>query len=162
VKLDDGSAGIASLIFPLLGAISALSAGWLVDRTGGRFGPVVLPCLLGLVVVLCLLMWLPADAGAWPALLLIGAAAFFLIAPYTFCSGVMAVKFGGQRASATAAGIIDTAGYLGGVLSGSGIGRIAQTYGWSAAFGTLAAIAGLTLCVSMVYWTMEKCQWRSG
>jgi OPA family glycerol-3-phosphate transporter-like MFS transporter len=155
VKLDDGDAGMASFVFPLVGAISALSAGWFVDRLGGRFGPVVLPSLLALVVVLCLLMWLPGDAGTWLALLLIGAAAFFLIAPYTFCSGVIAVKFGGQRAAATAAGIIDTAGYLGAVLSGSGIGRIAQAYGWGAAFGALAGVAGLTLGVSLIYWIME-------
>jgi OPA family glycerol-3-phosphate transporter-like MFS transporter len=161
VKLDDGDAGMASFIFPLVGAASALSAGWFVDRLGGRFGPVVLPSLLALVVVLCLLMWLPDGTGTWLALLLIGAAAFFLIAPYTFCSGVIAVKFGGQRASATAAGIIDTAGYLGAVMSGSGIGWIAQKYGWSAAFGALAAVAGLTFCVSMLFWLMEMRSSRS-
>jgi OPA family glycerol-3-phosphate transporter-like MFS transporter len=155
-KLDPGTAGMASLVFPLIGTVSALGAGWLVDRTGGRFGPVVLPSLGVLMVLLGLLACLPADSEAWLALTLIGAVAFFLIAPYTFCSGVLAVRFGGQRGGATAAGIIDTAGYLGAVLAGSGIGRIAKAYGWGAAFGTLAGIAGVTLVVSAVYWVMES------
>ncbi len=162
VKLDAGTAGMASLVFPLIGTISALGAGWLVDRTGGRFGPVVLPSLLALVALLALLAWLPGEGQAWLALLLIGAVAFFLIAPYTFCSGVLAVKFGGQRAGATAAGIIDTAGYLGATMAGSGIGRIADAHGWGAAFGTLAGIAGLTLAVSAVYWVMESQHRRIG
>jgi sugar phosphate permease len=156
VKLDSGTAGIASLIFPLSGAASAICAGWLVDRTGGRFGPVVVPCLVALVVTLGLLAWLPGEGEALLALSLIGLVGFFLLAPYTFCSGVLAVKFGGQRAGATAAGIIDTAGYLGAVLSGSGIAWIAQRKGWDAAFGTLASIAALTLAVSLVYWSKEK------
>lgn len=158
VKLDAGTAGMASLVFPLIGTVSALCGGWLVDRTGGRFGPVVLPSLLALVALLGLLAWLPGEGQIWLALLLIGAVAFFLIAPYTFCSGVMAVKFGGQRAGATAAGIIDTAGYLGATLAGSGIGRIAKAHGWGAAFGTLAGIACVTLIVSAVYWIMESRQ----
>jgi OPA family glycerol-3-phosphate transporter-like MFS transporter len=161
VGLDAGSAAIASLSFPLIGALSALGAGWLVDRTGGRFGRVMLPALLALTVVLGMLMWLPNEGEAWLALLLIGAAAFFLIAPYTFCSGALAVRFGGQRAAATAAGIIDTAGYLGSIMSGSVIGRIAQKHGWGAAFGTLAGVACATLCVAAIYWIMERRQHRS-
>ncbi len=161
VKLDLGTAGMASLIFPLVGTVSALVAGWLVDRAGGRFGPVVIPSLTALVAALGLLAWLkPVEGQVWLALLLIGAVAFFLIAPYTFCSGVMAVKFGGQRAGATAAGIIDLAGYLGATLAGSGIGRIVDKHGWSAAFGTLAGIAAITLLVSVVYWIMESRQLR--
>jgi OPA family glycerol-3-phosphate transporter-like MFS transporter len=155
VKLEPGTAGMASLVFPFIGALSALSGGWIVDRTGGRFGPVVIPSLLALMAVLGLLTWLPCEGQAWLALTMIGAAGFFLIAPYTFCSGVLAIKFGGQRGGATAAGIIDTAGYFGGVMAGWGIGWIAQEHGWSAVFAALAAIAGVTLVFSAVYWIME-------
>ena len=155
-KLDPGTAGMASLVFPLIGAVPALSGGAIVDRIGGRSGPVVVVSLTALVGSLALLVWLPGEGQAWLPLLLISAVAFFLMAPYTFCSGVLAVKFGGQRASATAAGIIDTAGYLGAILAGSVIGRIIQSYGWGVAFETLAAVAGLTLVVSAVYWRWEN------
>ncbi len=155
VKLDPGTAGIASLVFPLIGSASAFLAGWLVDKTGGRFGPVVLVSLAALVGALAVLGDISGQGEAWVALILIGSVAFFLIGPYTFCSGVMAVKFGGQRGSATAAGIIDTAGYLGASLAGRGIGGIASAQGWSAAFHTLGWVAGLTLLVTGVYWILE-------
>jgi OPA family glycerol-3-phosphate transporter-like MFS transporter len=156
VHMDSGTAGIASLVFPLSGALSALTAGWLANRLGGRFGPVVAPSLISLVIVLGLLAMVPMAGMTWIALATIGAVAFFLMGPYTFCSGALAIKLGGQRGGATAAGIIDTMGYLCGVLAGSGVGRIAEAKGWEAAFAALAAIAGLTLCVSAVYWLRER------
>ncbi|QJW97640.1 MFS transporter [Frigoriglobus tundricola] len=151
VKLDAGTAGMASLVFPLVGAGAALLAGWLVDRLNGRYGLVVVSSLVGLIVALGLFAWLPLEGETGLALALICAVAFFLLAPYTFCSGVLAVKLGGQRGGATAAGIIDTAGYLGATLAGSGVGRIAQHYGWSTAFAALAGVAALTALVATVY-----------
>jgi OPA family glycerol-3-phosphate transporter-like MFS transporter len=151
VQLDTGTAGMASLVFPLVGAVASLCAGWLVDRLGGRYGTVVVSSLVGLVAALGVFAWLPLEGEAGLALALIGAVAFFLMAPYTFCSGVLAVKLGGQRGGATAAGIIDTVGYLGATLAGSGVGRVAQQYGWGTAFGTLAGFAALTALVAAVY-----------
>ncbi|AMV29782.1 Regulatory protein UhpC [Gemmata sp. SH-PL17] len=151
VKLDAWAAGVASLVFPLVGAVAALFAGWLVDRLNGRYGLVVVSSLVGLVVTLGLFAWVPLEGRTWAALALIGAVALFLLAPYTFCSGVLAVKLGGQRGGSTAAGIIDTAGYLGATLAGSGIGRISQHYGWGTAFGALAGVAALTMLVATVF-----------
>ena len=107
--------------------------------------------LAGLVATLGLFAWVPLEGRAWLALALIGAVAFFLLAPYTFCSGVLAVKLGGQRGGSTAAGIIDTAGYLGATLAGSGVGRLAQHYGWGTAFAALAGVAAVTTAVATVY-----------
>ena len=150
-KLDAASAATASLAFPLAGAVSAVLGGWLVDRSGGRYGVVVIPSLLVLIAVLVLLAWLPLEGQPWAVVALLAAAGFFLLAPYTFCAGVLAVKIGGQRAGATASGLIDTAGYLGAVLAGSGIGRVAEGYGWGAAFASLAAVACATLLVAVVF-----------
>lgn len=155
VKLDPGIAGMASFVFPFCGAFSALAGGWLVDRIGGRFGPVVLPSLLLLSIMLLLCTAIPMEGEAAMALTIIGLVSFFLMPPYTFCSGVMALKFGGQRASAIAAGIIDTAGYLGAMAAGSGISRVSNMYGWDVAFQTLAGVAGATLAVSAIYWLLE-------
>jgi OPA family glycerol-3-phosphate transporter-like MFS transporter len=91
------------------------------------------------------------GARAAVAVGLIAGVAVFLLAPYTFCSGVLALRLGGQRGGSTSAGLIDTAGYLGAALAGSGVGRVAQQYGWGAAFAALAGVAGLTLAVAAVY-----------
>jgi OPA family glycerol-3-phosphate transporter-like MFS transporter len=64
----------------------------------------------------------------------------------------LALSLGGQRGSATAAGLIDSAGYLGGILSGSVLGRIIANYGWPATFMTLAGLALLTALAGIAYW----------
>lgn len=150
-KVAPEDAGMPSVIFPLCGAMAALSCGWLVDRLGGRYGLVVISSLVLLVASLILLAFVPVEHDTVRAMLLISVVAFTVMGPYSFCSGVLAMNLGGQRAGATTSGIIDTMGYLGAVLSGSGIGRIAQYYGWSAAFLTLGGVAFLTLIVAGLY-----------
>ena len=151
---DPGAASVASLLFPLCGAAAALVGGWLIDRAGGRFGPVAVPSLLGLTGVLVVVAVVVPGGAA--AVALNGTVAVFLAAPYTFCSGVLAARLGGQRAGATAAGLIDTAGYLGAVASGSVVGRLATDHGWPAAFAALTAVAVGTLAVAVVYAVRER------
>jgi OPA family glycerol-3-phosphate transporter-like MFS transporter len=77
--------------------------------------------------------------------------AFWLLGPYSLLAGAVALDFGGRRGSATAAGLIDTAGYLGAVLSGFAVGRIVETSGWPSAFRALAAVAAATLMAALAY-----------
>jgi OPA family glycerol-3-phosphate transporter-like MFS transporter len=154
--LDPGEAAQKSMWFPLVGAASALAAGALSDRLKGRHGRVAFPALLLLVGALIVLSETPTAGRAWLALLLICAVSFFLMAPYSFPSGVIALSLGGKRGSSTAAGLIDGAGYLGAVLSGWGIGSLAQRYGWSVAFIVLAGVAALTALVTAVYWVRQE------
>jgi len=60
------------------------------------------------------------------------------------------MDFGGEKGSATAAGIIDGVGYLAGVLSGDTVARITVLYGWRNAFVALAIICVLTAIVALV------------
>jgi OPA family glycerol-3-phosphate transporter-like MFS transporter len=154
--LDAGAAAQASLVFPLVGAAAVLLAGRVSDRLHGKHGRVMVPCLVLLVGALWLLA--AADTRGKPvlALLLIAGVSCSLLPPYSFCAGVMALDLGGKRGPATAAGLIDTAGYLGAVLSGYGIGRVAEAHGWAAAFGLLAAVAGLTLATAALYWVRQE------
>lgn len=155
-RLPAGWAATASLLFPLVGAGGGLFGGWLVDRFRGRYGLVLVPALVGLAAALLALARVPVgdlsdEARPVAALGLIALVAFFLLPPYTFCSGVLAVKLGGQRGGATSAGVIDTAGYLGATLAGSGVGRLVQWYGWTAAFDALAGVTVVTLAVAVAY-----------
>jgi OPA family glycerol-3-phosphate transporter-like MFS transporter len=154
--LSEGVAAQASLLYPLTGAASAVLAGWLSDRLRGRHGRIALPALVFATGALVLLSALPVRGEPAMALLLVSAVSFFVMAPYTFCSGVMALDLGGKRGSSTAAGLIDSAGYLGAVLSGWGIGALAQRAGWPTAFGALAAVAGLTTLTAVLYWLLHE------
>jgi OPA family glycerol-3-phosphate transporter-like MFS transporter len=151
-----GDAAQSSMFFPLVGAASALAAGALSDRFKGKHGRVAFPALLLLIGALVLLGVVPTAGRPWLAVLLICAVSFFLMAPYSFCSGVIALSLGGKRGSSTAAGLIDGAGYLGAVLSGWGIGSLAQRYGWPVAFMVLAGVAALTALATAVYWVRQE------
>lgn len=154
--LEPGAAARWSMGFPLVGAASALVGGWASDRLRGRHGRVVVPSLVLLIAALALLALVPAQGQPLLVLGLISAVSWFLMAPYSFCSGVMALDAGGKRGSSTAAGIIDAAGYLGATLSGFGVGQVAQRYGWPMAFTILAGFAALTLVAAALYWVRQE------
>jgi OPA family glycerol-3-phosphate transporter-like MFS transporter len=155
--LDFGAAAMGSLFFPLVGAAVALLAGLLTDRLRGIHGRVMVPSLILLIASLGLMAMLDARGKPVLALVLLSLVSCFLMAPYTFCAGVIALDLGGKRGSATAAGLIDSAGYLGAtVISGYGVGRIAETRGWPTAFRVLALVAGLTLVAAALYWLRQE------
>lgn len=156
VGLAPGAAAKFSLFVPAIGAVAALSAGVLSDRLGGRHGRVVVPSLVLLIGSTLLLVIVPMGGRPVLAVSLLCAASFFLIAPYSFLSGVMALDFGGKRGASTAAGLSDSAGYTGAILSGWFVGWTAERYGWTAVFALLAAAAVASLAVATVYWIRQE------
>jgi OPA family glycerol-3-phosphate transporter-like MFS transporter len=154
--LDEGAAARASGLFPLIGGFSALAAGRLSDRLRGRHGLVAFPALILLIGALVVLGLVPTQGRPVLALVLVGGVAFFLMAPYSFCSGVIALDLGGKKGSSTAAGLIDCAGYLGATMSGWGMGALAQWYGWNDSFLTLAGAALLTALATAIYGVRQE------
>jgi OPA family glycerol-3-phosphate transporter-like MFS transporter len=158
--LSKASAAWASMFFPLVGAPGAVVGGVATDRMRGRHGRIVVPSLLGLVAITGLLAVFQLGARPYLAVSLLSAVALFMMAPYSFLTGVMALDLGGKRGSATAAGLIDSAGYLGAVASGYGVGTLADRWGWHTAFAGLAATAGVTAFVGIVYWARQEAHTR--
>ncbi len=155
-ELRAGDAAIGSLLFPLVGAVSAILGGTISDRLGGRHGRVMVPSVLCLTAALAVLALVDLSGRPTLALFLISTVSFFLIAPYSYLSGVMALDLGGKRASSTVAGLSDSAGYLGAILSGQAVGVIAKRYGWSTAFGALSAVCALTAVMTIIYWIIHE------
>jgi sugar phosphate permease len=138
-------AAALSAIFPGVGAVSVLVAGWLSDRLGLN-GRAVLLFLGLLATAAALLLLIAVRAGAAESLLplvAIGVVAFCLLGPYSYLGGAFALDFGGQQASAASSGIIDGIGYLGGILAGDSVARLAVTFGWDGVFVTLAAVSAV-------------------
>jgi len=146
-------AATMSALFPGVGAVSVLLAGWLSDRLGlnGRS----LLMFLGLTATAAALLVLMSLRPAAPPLLppvAIGLVAFCLLGPYSYLGGAFALDFGGKQASATSSGIIDGIGYAGGVLAGDSVARLAVAYGWDGVFITLAAVsATAALCAGALH-----------
>lgn len=150
--LSAAAAGTVSLFFPLFGGVSVLLAGYASDKWAkGKRASVMIPALVLLVPVL-FGMGLWQTSGAVMPVVLVSLSALLLIGPYSYLAGAISLDLGGKRGSATAAGLIDSAGYFGGLLSGYGIGSLAQHYGWNTVFMALGGVGLVTAIAAVVYW----------
>jgi len=138
-------AATMSAVFPGIGALSVLVAGWLSDRLGLNGRSLLMFLGLGATAAaLLLLMSVPAGiSGSLLPVLTIGVVAFCLLGPYSYLGGAFALDFGGKQASAASSGIIDGIGYLGGILAGDSVARLAAAFGWDGVFVTLAVVSAL-------------------
>jgi sugar phosphate permease len=159
VGLTSSAAASRSALFPLCGGISVLLGGYLSDKLGpnGR-NLLTVGGMAACTVCLVLMGRLPGGAGEWAPSVLVGLVGFTLLGPYSYLAGAMSLDFGGERGSATAAGIIDGFGYLAGWLSGDTVARISVAFGWRSAFLALAAVSLLTALVALVLTAHQRSQ----
>jgi sugar phosphate permease len=159
VGLSTADAAATSALFPLAGGVSVLLTGYLADRLG-RSGRAAI-ILAGMVLAGAAMATLGgSDFGGsqrWPVGL-VTATAFLLIGPYSFLAGAIALDLGGKHGSATASGWIDGIGYLGGILAGGGMARVAAAQGWRGAFMVLALVAWTSSVVAALFLVD---QWRT-
>jgi sugar phosphate permease len=147
-------AATMSAVFPGVGALSVLATGWLSDRLGLNGRSLLMFLGLGATAAaLLVLMSVPAGvSGSLLPVLTIGVVAFCLLGPYSYLGGAFALDFGGKQASAASSGIIDGIGYLGGILAGDSVARLAAAFGWDGVFVTLAAVSALAaVCAGALY-----------
>jgi sugar phosphate permease len=144
---------LKSAVFPATGMAGALTAGILSDRFGpGRRAPVIAASLFVAVGAVLLLGY--ASAGNTSlALVAIAASGFFVLGAYSLVGGAIALDVGADRAAATAAGLIDAAGYVGGSLAGVLLGTMAERHGWAAAFDAIA-LAAFAAALVAVAWSL--------
>ncbi|MBX3102816.1 MAG: MFS transporter [Bacteroidetes bacterium] len=156
--LSPGLAAQYSALFPFVGGVSALLAGYITDRyTRGRRGLYILLCMLSLALVYgCLYFTGGVKVGLFPALTALALMGLLMIGPYTFLAGAMALDLGAKPGSATAVGLIDGAGYLGSLLVGIAIGYLVQDASWSGSFLLMALLSLLTAAAAWVYWRRHE------
>ena len=142
VGLSKADAARASGLFPLAGGASVLLAGFASDRLGRPGRGVILIVGLALAGAALAALGLGDFGGAgFGPIALVAAVAFFLIGPYSYLAGAIALDFGGRKGGATASGLIDGVGYLGAILAGRGMADLALSRGWAGAFLVLAGVA---------------------
>ncbi len=149
-KLSKADAGQASSIFPLFGGVSVLAVGYLSDQFAAKHSPLrrlgVMPWGLMTSGILLGILGLVPGLSQLNIVTIVGSVAFFLIGPYSLLAGATSLDFGGDEKSATAAGWVDGIGYFGGIVSGMGVGSIAQNLGWGVA---MTALAGFCIIVAL-------------
>jgi OPA family glycerol-3-phosphate transporter-like MFS transporter len=153
---SEGQASQFSSVFPVFGMISILGAGYLSDTIlKGKRG--ILIGIACLPIALVLSMMALGLKGQVIPLVLISLTGLLLLGPYSFLAGAMSLDVGGRKGAATAAGLMDAVGYVGGTLALWLTGVLAERIGWNSAFIALAIIAILTAIAAFVYYvTQEK------
>ena len=145
--LSVSRAAAMSAIFPGVGALSVLLAGWGSDRLGANARALLL--IVGLIATAAALLALtrvqPDLAGGALPIAMIGIVGFCLLGPYSFLPGAFAMDFGGKEAAAAASGMVDGTGYLGGVAAGSLMVWLSQRHGWGSMFLAMAVVSSLAV-----------------
>jgi len=145
VGLTVADAAQKSALFPLFGGISVLVAGVLGDRLGKGGRAAIISCgMLLAAVLLFLLAFGRFGSSKLVPVVLVTLVAFAMTGPYSYLAGAISLDFGGKQGSATASGLIDATGYLGGVLAGSSFASVSVRWGWRGGFAALAVVAALS------------------
>jgi sugar phosphate permease len=98
---------------------------------------------LGLALVLCAAL---PKQDVWLTVAALGLVGALLYGPDALLSGAAAQDVGGAAAAATATGLVNGVGSLGGMLEGVTLPAVSAHFGWQAMFPLLA---GLAVCAAL-------------
>jgi MFS transporter, OPA family, glycerol-3-phosphate transporter len=125
-----------------------IACGWISDKVfKGRRAPATI-LFMALTLVAVIVYWLNLTGPLWvdyAALIAIG----FLIYGPIMIIGLHALDLVPKKAAGTAAGFTGFFGYVfGSALAGTGVGWIADHFGWGGVFSTMVACCVLTIAFS--------------
>ncbi len=146
-----------AVALPLFGTVAAVGAGWASDALfGGRRAPLSAIMLFGLSL-LCVGFAMVPRGHVTLAMALLGLAGFLLYGPDMLMSGAATVDFSHPRAASAATGLTMSAGALGSVFSGAGIGWVLDRANgeWSVAFYVLAGLALVPALMMASLWNAK-------
>ncbi len=144
----------------LAGILGGLTAGYVSDHVFGSRRPPVAGIFYGLLIVSLFILGIAPTAYLAVAAAVL--ASFFFIGIHGMLSGTASMDFGGTKAAASAAGIIDGFVYLGSGVSGFFLGWAIDKLGWSAWTNLLIPFGILGLILNITIWNvMPKSQQKS-
>jgi sugar phosphate permease len=143
------TAGWQSTGFDIAGGVSILAAGVAYDRVRPSRRRWMMAGCLGLLAVVVAALPRVAAVSAGGAAVLVGAVGLLVYGPYSLLAGALAIESGGKEAAATAAGIIDGVGYVGGALAGSALGKLLDVGGYPLGFQVLAGVTLVSALISL-------------
>jgi OPA family glycerol-3-phosphate transporter-like MFS transporter len=122
-----------------------IACGWISDKVfGGRRAPATM-LFMGLTLIAVVVYWLNLRGPVWidyAALIAIG----FLIYGPIMIIGLHALDLVPKKAAGTAAGFTGFFGYVfGSAIAGTGVGWIADHWGWNGVFVTMVACCVLAI-----------------
>jgi phosphoglycerate transporter family protein len=140
---DIVSAAWQNVAFEFMGSVGGFVAGWASDRVfHGKRSCTAFYFMVCLIFSL-FVFWKMPTSSVWINTFFLFLMGFFIYGPQTLI-GLSGAEFGSRRAAATGTGLTGLFGYLGGAVSGSGVGKIADKWGWNCVFlfFVLCSVAG--------------------
>ncbi|MDP6115019.1 MAG: MFS transporter [Planctomycetota bacterium] len=134
-------AGYLSMMFEVGGIAGAITTGWVSDRFfPGKRAKLAAPMMFMLAGALFLFQRV-GSTGEIPYAISMALVGFFLFGPDTLVAGAAAQDAGGDKASGSAAGIINGIGSVGGALSGVITAYVTERWDWERLFYVFVAVA---------------------
>jgi len=146
------NAAVKSIIFPLSGSLGALLVGWATDKfCGSRRIPLVIVMSILAGIFLLIYPNLPSRNNLL-TLLCMGSIGFSAFGAQTIMVTAIPMDFGTRKAAASAAGFIDSLGYVGAIIAGVGVGWLIDSLGWDFAFYFWTAAAFIACIPILPLW----------
>ena len=143
-SVTEGIAGFS--LFELAGIFGTLACGWISDRVfRGNRSRTGITFMAG-VALFVVLYWLaPVGTPYWLLMVYLFFIGAFIYGPVMLI-GLQALDMSPKHVAGTAAGFTGLFGYvLGATMASSGVGFVAQHYGWNLTFGMLTAFTVLAI-----------------
>ena len=137
--------------FEISGILGMLVAGWLTDKFFGGRGPRVCVFYMAMATVFVFTFWQMSEPPMWLATLVLMGAGFCIYGPQALI-GIAASNIATKRAAGTAAGFTGLFGYASTLISGWGLGMLADKLGWSYTFGVLVGLGIAGTLVFVLAW----------
>ncbi|MDB6056327.1 MAG: transporter [Verrucomicrobiales bacterium] len=151
VELQESGWMIAA--FEASGVVGMLLSGWITDKVfGGRGARTCVFCMF-MASLSALAFWYAPSSTLVNAVLL-GCAGFFIYGPQALV-GICAANLATKKAAATAVGFTGVFGYLSTTLSGWGLGKLVDTFGWHAGFLAIIAFGLVGTALFALGWNLK-------
>lgn len=145
-------AGWLVAMFEIAGILGMLFSGWATDKwLRGRAHRTCVFCMAGAALFVFLFWQLPSDAPIWLLFATLCAAGFCIYGPQALI-GIAAANQATKKAAATANGLTGLFGYASTLVSGVGLGYVAQHFGWSWAYVGILGTALAGMLVFLMMW----------
>jgi sugar phosphate permease len=149
---SDAAAALKTAVFPVAGAVGALTSGWLTDRFfQSRRAPVCAILLCG-VGVLTVAYRFVVGLGWFPTVVCLALTGFCLFGAQILLVGTAAQDYARRGATAAAAGFVDFCGHMGAFSGDVVTGWMLKHHGWNGAIAWWATAAVIAAAIVATLW----------
>jgi len=150
-NIDIAQAGVVSSCYELFGVCGMLCSGLLMDKVfRGRGSKVCFLYMLGCTLTMGLFWWANSSSILVNALFL-AVLGFFIYGPQCLI-GVIVANVATKKAAAAANGLTGIWGYMSVIVTGWGVGWVAEHYDWNVVFLCLIGASFLAMVLFLFTW----------